>query len=380
MFHHFEEYLDVPSFPVDPDDLIVGQLDIRGCDRQPVPFVAVSNKDDFHLLLMLGLNDNAGKDFCLAGAFLQAAVQGAEGYQLPLITIKYLWHILRHAKHWQMSAKFGKDRGPAKPTVHEDVVGLDTEGQGSFDHFLKMSGGLGHGLQSPFETNRPFIKFLFDALNPCVLFGRRAEDEIQGQETCSIGPAEGQQFEPFERLAAVMVKHPGQQFDDLGAGPIIDAVVKDQNLFSLFRDKQAEKANHLHRQDQQEFSPVVTWILQQLISGIFLERQLFVLNDPSKEILTFEGQHENGGKQCERGCSPLFPYPALVQCGADPEVVDERENSIMQTSCLLLLLMLFGNIHASPFSLMYCCFSQNQYTKKQRAFLFLFDVISIGYS
>jgi hypothetical protein len=36
----------------------------------------------------------------------------------------------------------------------------------------------------------------------------------------------------------------------------------------------------------------------------------------------------------------------------------------VQAGCFLLILMLFGNIHFGPFSLVYCCFKQLQYNKK----------------
>ena len=46
---HLEKHFDVPAFSLNKDDLFVGQVDVRGHQRQPVLFRPVLNEDQFNV-------------------------------------------------------------------------------------------------------------------------------------------------------------------------------------------------------------------------------------------------------------------------------------------------------------------------------------------
>ncbi len=50
MLHHFEKHFNVPSLPVDPDNLRIGQVDFGRKYSQPASFMAMTHKNNFYLL------------------------------------------------------------------------------------------------------------------------------------------------------------------------------------------------------------------------------------------------------------------------------------------------------------------------------------------
>ena len=200
------ENVDVPSFPVNTNNFIGTQIYFGGQYGQPVSLVAMSNKDNLHLLFLLGLYDHSGQNTGFAGTFLYLGIQSAQAYPLTLMFVKYLQHILGHADNRQMATKLGQDRWPTRPTVHEDVVCLNAQRQNPFYHTLKMFRGLGGSLQSPPVATGPFIQDLRDILRSLLRLCRRTQDEIQRQKTESVGPAQGEQLEPLQCGATGVVK------------------------------------------------------------------------------------------------------------------------------------------------------------------------------
>jgi hypothetical protein len=247
-----------------------------------------------------------------------------------------------------MFSKLGKDCRPAKPTIHENVVCLDTKGQNPLYHILKVFGGLGRCLQTPSIAAGPFIQRLLDVLYSLFCLSRRAKNKIQGQEAEAIGPSQCQQLETFQACSTIMIKNPGQKFNNLGAGSIIGAIIKDQDLLSRIIGEPRKEVGHLDSQGQHKLSPVVARILQQIIGCILLEWQMGIGDYSSVKIIAFKGQHENSGENRQGRYSSQFPDTILIEKCADPKISNERKNSTLQSFCFLLLLMLSGNIHYRP--------------------------------
>lgn len=139
---------------------------------------------------------------------------------------------------------------------------------------------------------------------------------------------------------------------------IVCAVVKNQNFYPLFAGQQKEKVGNLYSQGQHEFMPVIAWILQRFIGCILFEWQARAsIGDYSPvEICAPKRKHEDDREKSQGRNPPHLPYSAFIVKGADLKISNERRNSVMQPFCFLLLLMLSGNIHFGPFSLIYCCF------------------------
>ena len=100
--------------------------------------MAVPDKNNLHFLLMLCRDNYTGKYFSFAGFLFQSTVQSAECDPVVFVTIEHLWHIFSHTYYWQMFVELSKDRWPAKPAVHADIVSLDAKRQGTFNHSLKL--------------------------------------------------------------------------------------------------------------------------------------------------------------------------------------------------------------------------------------------------
>ena len=105
---------------------------------------------------------------------------------------------------------------------------------------------------------------------------------------------------------------------DLGAGPVIGAVIDDQHLLALLAGQ------HVH-QAQQKRPPVIPGILQELVGAIFLESQFPVTHDATGKVDSAKRQGENGGKHCQRLCPSQLADAATAQQGADLEIFQEEK-------------------------------------------------------
>ncbi len=83
-------------------------------------------------------------------------------------------------------------------------------------------------------------------------------------------------------------------------------------------------------------------------AAFFRKGRALLVTDPSVEIVAFERQLENSRKQHQRRYPFQFPDSAFVEQSADLIISNERRYSALQLFCLLLLMVLFGNIHFRP--------------------------------
>jgi hypothetical protein len=134
-----------------------------------------------------------------------------------------------------------------------------------------------------FISTCSFIQLFFDPLNPVTGFGRRTENKIKGQKTCSIRPSESQQLKTFDTFPAVMIKNLGQQFDDFRPGAIVGTINNDKDFFSFIICQLVEKIDYFNNQDQHKLTPIVTGIFQQFISCVFFKWQCLVFDDALKK-------------------------------------------------------------------------------------------------
>ena len=172
-----------------------------------------------------------------------------------------------------MLAQGGEESWKGKPTVHQEVVGPDTSSQHPFHQGFEMLGGFGHGFHPSLVAAAPLVHLFPDPLQSLARLGRGAEDEIKRQEAYPIRPAQGHELKPFQTPVGVVVMHPSEQLNHLGAGAVIGAVVDDQHLLTLLAGQYVHEPNHHRYQSQQKFPPVIPGILQELVGGILLESQ-----------------------------------------------------------------------------------------------------------
>ena len=351
VFQRLEEHFDVPPFAVDADNLLVGQVDPGRQDGQPLALVAVANEDDFHLLLLLRLDHRAGQDARPAGPLFQLVEHPAQGQPLPVVPVKHLGQVLAHANDRQEFAQTSQDRRKGKPTIHEQVVGPDAPRLDPFHHGFQVPGGLGHGLHPAPVAAAALVHLLGDALEPLARLGGRAQGEVKRQEAHPVGPAEREEFEPLQAPADVVVMHPGKQFDHLGAGAVIEAVVDDQHFFPLLAGQHVHEPHHHGHQAEQEFPPVIAGVLEELVGGILPESQPRVADNAPGKVGPDKRQGEDGGEHGQRRCPAQFADVAAAQQGADPEIFQEGRDPVLQSFCLLLLLVVSGRVHLSLFFL-----------------------------
>jgi len=129
-----------------------------------------------------------------------------------------------------MFAQGGEEGEECKPTVHQEVVGPDAQRQYPFHHGFQVLSGFGHGLQPELVATATLVHLFPDPLQSLARLDRGTEDEIKRQEAHPVRPAQGHGLKPFQAPVGVVVMHPGEQFNHLGAGPVTGAVVDDQHL------------------------------------------------------------------------------------------------------------------------------------------------------
>ena len=194
------------------------------------------------------------------------------------------------------------------------------------------------------------------------------EDEVKRQETYPIRPAQGHELESFQTPVGVVVVYPCEQLNFLGAGPVIGAVIDDQHLLPLLIGQHVHEPNHHRHQAQQKCSPVVPGILQELVGGVLLESQFPVLDNAPGKVEPAKRQGKDGGEHRQGLCSPQFADAAAAQQGADLEIVQKGRNPVMQSFCLLLLLVVLSMVHLSLFFLISLGIFANPMYQKAKGF------------
>ena len=163
VLHHLEKNLDVPPLAINPDDLLIGKINIGGQDRQPLTFLAVTDKDDFYLLLFLGLDNYAGKNLCLAWLLFQFAEQTPKVPAIVLGAGKTPWADpcpCKSPANAYPREGSEEDRGERKPTVHQDIIGSYPHGQHPFDHSFQVVGGFDDSFHPTFVTAAALVQLL----------------------------------------------------------------------------------------------------------------------------------------------------------------------------------------------------------------------------
>jgi hypothetical protein len=368
MLHHLEKHLDIPPLAVDTDDFFIRKVNLGGEDGQPLAFMAVTDKHDPDLLFLFGFHHHAGQNPGLARSFLQGGKHPAQRQPLSLMPVKHLRHVLAHADHRQMLAQGGEEGWESKPTVHQEVVGPDAQRQHPFHHGFQVFGGFGHGLQPAFVATAPLVHLFSDPLQPLARLGRGTEDEIERQETYPIRPTQGHELKPLQAPVGVVVVYPSEQFNHFGAGPVIGAVVNDQHLLTLLAGQYVHESDHHRHQAQQKFPPVIPGILQELVGGILAELQLRIVDDAPGEVDPAKRQGENGGEHRQRFCPSQLADTAASQQGANLEIFQKGRNPVLQSFCLLLLLVVLGMVHLSLFFLISLGIFANPMYRKVKGF------------
>lgn len=69
LFGHFEEHFNIPALAIDSDDVFVREIDIGRQQGKPVFLAAVSNKNQFGLVLIFERYDDTARIFALPRRF-----------------------------------------------------------------------------------------------------------------------------------------------------------------------------------------------------------------------------------------------------------------------------------------------------------------------
>ena len=113
-----------------------------------------------------------------------------------------------------------------------------------------------------------------------------------------------------------MIKDATEQFNPLGSGTIIGAVINDQDGLSLFTGKPIKNIKESAPKTQQQSAPIKAGTPEQLVGGIFAECNIFIDDNATKEVLSDKGQCEND--LCQTGVSEIIcnegrkPAPGAV--------------------------------------------------------------------
>jgi len=366
VFHHLEKNLDIPPLAIDTDDFLGGKINLGREDGQPLAFVAVADKDDFDLQLLFGFHHHTGQNPGIARSFLQCGNHPAQCQPLSLMPVNDFQHVLVHANHRQLIAQGGEEGWESKPAVYQEVVGPDAQRQNPFHHGFQVLSRFGHSLQPALVATATLVQLFSDPLQPLARLERGTVDKIKRQETYPIRPAQGHELKSLQTPVGVVVVYPGKQFNHFGAGSVIGAVVDDQYFLTLLVGQHVHESNR--HQAQQKLSPVITGILQELVGGILAEIQLRIIDDAPGKVDPTKRQGEYGGEHRKRFCPSQLADTAATQQGANLEIFQERRKPVLQSLCLLLLLVVLGMVHLSFFSLISLGIFANPMYQKAKGF------------
>jgi len=122
---------------------------------------------------------------------------------------------------------------------------------------------------------------------------------------------------------------------------------KNQNLLGLFLGQHLEETDYHRDQAQHEFPPVTPRVLEEIISGIFLESKFPVSDNTPGKVNSTKKQGKDDGEQRKQFYSSQLADAAGVDQRPDLTTLHKRKNPVKQSFCLLLLLIQSGNIHLS---------------------------------
>ena len=147
-----KEHFDVPALAVNADNVFIGKDEVSGKQGQPVSFVLVSHEDELGFEAILELDLRIGKDPGSAPAFADLAVNLRHVHLLSFEDVVDLGRAFDHADDGDVLAHIGDQSGHGEPTVHEQVLGLDTGLQSTHNHGLNQFCRFGHCLLTPPRT------------------------------------------------------------------------------------------------------------------------------------------------------------------------------------------------------------------------------------
>ena len=148
-----------------------------------------------------------------------------------------------------------------------------------------------------------------------------------------------------------MIPDACEQLDPFRTGAVIRAIINDEHRFALLAGQSIEDTEQPSAQQKQQTPPVVGLTLQQLVGGVFAERQFAVENDAAEEVLADKGQCENGFCQRAHAMAVMFTHPATVHQGSNLETAKEVINFALNVNVGLRLGGDPGMVHLSPFHL-----------------------------
>jgi hypothetical protein len=156
-----------------------------------------------------------------------------------------------------------------------------------------------------------------------------------------------------------MVFNPAKQFNQFGSGPVVRAVVDDQNALPLLTGQAIEKSIKFYCQCQNEFSPVVPGALQNLVGSVFAETDIFVDDDATEEVLPDKRQCEYRLYQRANMVSVPFSDTGSIHQCANREGFKKCINLAVYVDRILRLGGIRCMVHLSPFFLILLCFFAN---------------------
>jgi hypothetical protein len=148
-----------------------------------------------------------------------------------------------------------------------------------------------------------------------------------------------------------MIVDTREQLDGLRSGLIIGAVVDDENRFAIFIGQAIEDEKDPPGQSQDQFTPIVPNALEQLVGGIFSERQFRIEDDAAVIILARKRQREDGLCQSANAVAMSLTDPTVMKQFTDAESIEERINLSVSMNVGLRLGGKLAMVNLSPFLL-----------------------------
>jgi PAS domain S-box-containing protein len=192
------------------------------------------------------------------------------------------------------------------------------------------------------------------------------EDQLlQAQKMETVGRLAGGVAHDFNNMLGVILGYSEMALEQMSADqPMYKAVKKIQQAAQRSADLTSQLLAFARKQaiaprviDINETVEGMLSMLRRLIGEdklvgtVLLESQLPVLDNAPGKVVPAKGQDKNSGEHRQGFCSSQLADAAVAQQGADLEIFKEGRNPVMQSFCLLLLLVVLGIVHLSLFFL-----------------------------
>lgn len=138
-----------------------------------------------------------------------------------------------HTDHGQMDASLADVRGHSEPAVHKEILGPDSGSESLFEHRLYQIRELADCLFALFRPAGSGVDLFCGVPIAVFLHGERQQGEVHRGEGGSVGPAQAEESEAFEKATLGMVENLCEKLYFFCSRSVYCRIIEDQHCFAI---------------------------------------------------------------------------------------------------------------------------------------------------